>query len=99
MENLQRAGDKAAVLGDSKIAAACFVRLGQLKDEESPGSGFPWHHRAYNLDPMNLDAVLLFARGLFARHALRECIDLLHPTATALHHTPNPHQLHSRPTT
>src|SRR5260370_28815474 len=63
MENLQRAGDKAAVLGDSKIAAACFVRLGQLKDEESPGSGFPWHDRAYNLDPMNLDAVLLFARG------------------------------------
>src|SRR5215831_3741025 len=72
MENLQRAGDKAAVLGDSKIAAACFVRLGQLKDDESPGSGFPWHDRAYNLDPMNLDAVLLFARGLFARNAVRE---------------------------
>src|SRR5260370_22395225 len=96
MERLQRAGDKAAVLGDSKIAAACFVRLGQLKDEESHGSGFPWHDGAYSLDPMNLDAVLLFARGLFARNALRECIDVLHPTVTVLQHTPELRELYAR---
>src|SRR5215469_12435885 len=96
MENLQRAGDKAAVLGDSKTAAACFVRLGQLKDDESPGSGFPWHDRAYNLDPMNLDAVLLFARGLFARNAVRECIDVLQPTVTVLESTPELRELYAR---
>src|SRR5262252_8054379 len=96
MENLQRAGDKAAVLGDSKTAAACFVRLGQLKDDESPGSGFPWHDRAYNLDHMNLDAVLLFARGLFARNAVRECIDVLQPTVTVLESTPELRELYAR---
>ena len=96
MENLQRAGDKAAVLGDSKTAAACFVRLGQLKDDESPGSGFPWHDRAYHLDPMNLDAVLLFARGLFARNAVRECIDVLQPTVTVLESTPELRELYAR---
>jgi diguanylate cyclase (GGDEF)-like protein len=96
MENLQRAGDKAAVLGDSKTAAACFVRLGQLKDDESPGSGFPWHDRAYNLDPMNLDAVLLFARGLFARNAVQECIDVLQPTVTVLESTPELRELYAR---
>src|SRR5215472_15720922 len=96
MENLQRAGDKAAVLGDSKTAAACFVQLGKLKDDESPGSGFPWHDRAYNLDPMNLDAVLLFARGLFARNAVRECIDVLQPTVTVLESTPELRELYAR---
>lgn len=96
MENLQRAGDKAAVLGDGKVAAACFVRLGQLKDDESPGSGFPWHDRAYNLDPMNLDAVLLFARGLFARNSLPECIDVLQPTVTVLQSTQELRELYAR---
>src|SRR5262245_26462347 len=53
MENLQRAGDKAALMGEGKVAAAYFVSLGQLKDEDSPGSGFAWYDRAYNMDPMN----------------------------------------------
>src|SRR5260370_27858392 len=45
---------------------------------------------------MNLDAVLLFARGLFARNALRECIDVLHPTVTVLQHTPELRELYAR---
>jgi diguanylate cyclase (GGDEF)-like protein len=93
MENLQRAGDKAALLGESKVAAASFVRLGQLKDEESPGSGFPWHERAYNLDPVNLQAVYLYARGLFSRNALPECIDVLQPAVTVLQSTPEVREL------
>jgi diguanylate cyclase (GGDEF)-like protein len=96
MENLQRAGDKAAVLGEGKVAASCFVRLGQLKDEESPGSGFPWHDRAYNLDPMNLDAVLLYARGLFSRNSLRECIDVLQPAVIVLQSSPEVRELYAQ---
>jgi diguanylate cyclase (GGDEF)-like protein len=93
MENFQRAGDKAALLGESKVAASSFVRLGQLKDEESPGSGFPWHERAYNLDPVNLQAVYLYARGLFSRNALPECIDVLQPAVTVLQSTPEVREL------
>ena len=96
MENLQRAGDKAAVLGEGKIAAMCFVRLGQLKDEESPGAGFPWHDRAYNLDPMNLDAVLLYARGLFSRNSLPQCINVLQPAVTVLQSSPEIRELYAR---
>jgi len=93
MENLQRAGDKAALLGEGKVAAASFVRLGELKDEELPGSGFPWHERAYNLDPMNLQAVFLYARGLFSRNSLPECIDVLQPAVTVLQSTPEVREL------
>src|SRR5215472_9384495 len=95
MENLQRAGDKAALLGESKLAASSFVRLGELKDEESPGSGFPWHERAYNLDPMNLRAVYLHARGLFSRNSLPECIDVLQPAVTVLESTPDVRELYA----
>jgi len=93
MENLQRAGDKAALLGEGKVAAASFVRLGQLKDEELPGSGFPWHERAYNLDPMNLQAVYLYARGLFSRNSVPECIEVLQPAVTVLQSTPEVREL------
>src|SRR5262249_45703559 len=95
MENLQRAGDKAALLGEGNVAAACFVRLGQLKDEESPNSGFPWYDRAYNLDPLNLEAVLQYARGLFSRGALAECIDVLHPAVTVLKSTHEVRELYA----
>ncbi|HKF21291.1 MAG TPA: diguanylate cyclase [Candidatus Angelobacter sp.] len=95
MENLQRAGDKAALLGEGSVAANCFVRLGQLKDEESPNSGFPWYDRAYNLDPLNLEAVLQYARGLFSRSALPECIDVLHPAVTVLKSTHEVRELYA----
>ncbi len=95
MENLERAGETAALLGDSKVAVANFVRLGHMKDEESPGSGFPWYERAYNLDPMNLQAMYLYARGLFSRNALPECIDVLKPAVTVLQSTPEVRELYA----
>ena len=67
-ENHQRTGEKAALMGEGKVAAASFVQLGTLKDESSPGAGFQWFERAYNLDPMNPRAVLQYGRGLFSRN-------------------------------
>ena len=58
-----------------------------LKDETSPGSGFQWHERAYSLDPMNLQAVYLYSRGLFAGNHLQECIDVLTPVVTRFQST------------
>lgn len=94
-ENNQRAGEKAALMGEGRTAAINFVQLGLLKDEASPGSGFPWYERAYSLDPMNLKAVFLYSRGLFSRNQLPECIDVLTPVVTRFQSTPEVRELYA----
>jgi len=95
MENLERAGEKASLLGEGSLAAGYFVQHGKLKDEESPGSGFGWHERSYRLDPNNLQAVFLYARGLFSRNSLAECIDVLQPAVTVLKSTSELRELYA----
>ena len=94
--NLQRAGERAASLGESKTAAANFLKLGLLQEENSPGSGFEWFGRAYNHDPVDLDAIFLFARGLFSRNAVDECIAVLDRAVTNLESTPEMRELYAR---
>ncbi|HEX7288174.1 MAG TPA: tetratricopeptide repeat protein [Candidatus Angelobacter sp.] len=94
-ENYQRTGEKAALLGDGKLASLNFLQLGLLRDESSPGSGFQWYERAYNLDPINLQAVFLYTRGLFARNHLPECIDVLTPIVTRYQSTPEIRELYA----
>ena len=95
-ESLERAGQKAAGLGQGAIAAECFVQLGKLLDEELPGSGFAWYERAYQLDPNNRDAVLLYARGLFSTNSLAKCIDVLKPAIAVLKNAPEVRELFAR---
>lgn len=94
-ENYQRAGEKAALMGEGHVAAANFVQVGQLRDEASPGSGFQWYERAYNLDPMNLKAVFQYSRGLFVKNQLPECIDVLTPVVTRFQSTPEVRELYA----
>ncbi|HKD13806.1 MAG TPA: tetratricopeptide repeat protein [Candidatus Angelobacter sp.] len=96
VENLQRAGEKAASLGQLQTAAANFVELGTLKEQGMPGSGYEWFEKAYNLDPDNLQAILLYARGLFAHAALPECIAVLERAVNTLESTAEMHDLYSR---
>src|SRR5215469_10664215 len=77
VENLQRAGEKAAGLGQLQPAASTFVELGTLKEQGMPGSGFEWFKKAYSLDPLNHQAALFYARGLFAHASVPECIAVL----------------------
>jgi diguanylate cyclase (GGDEF)-like protein len=77
IENLQLTAEKAAALGEGKIAATNFVQLGLLQDQEMPGSGFQSYERAYNFDPLNFQAIFLYARGLFAHNSVRECLTVL----------------------
>lgn len=93
-ENYQRAGEKAALLGEGRVASANFVQLGMITDETSPGSGFQWYERAYSLDPMNLQAVYLYSRGLFARNHLQECLDVLTPVITRFQSTTEVRELY-----
>jgi len=76
-DNLQIAGEKSAGLGQNQAAADNFVKLGILKEEASPGSGFEWFEKAYKHDPTNQQAILLYAQGLFSRTAVRQCINVL----------------------
>src|SRR5947209_278485 len=94
--NLQRAAEKAAKLGEGKTAAANFVKLGLLQEEASPGSGFEWFGKAYNHDPANLHAIFLFARGLFSRNAVDECIAVLDRAVTNLESTAELRELYAR---
>ena len=94
-ENYQRAGEKAALMGEGRVAAANFLQLGQVRDEASPGSGFQWYERAYSLDPMNLKAVFQYSRGLFAKNQLPECIDVLTPVVTRFQSTPEIRELYA----
>ncbi|HYL91942.1 MAG TPA: tetratricopeptide repeat protein, partial [Alphaproteobacteria bacterium] len=81
-KNLQRAAEKCAFLGESAAGALFFLQLGLIKEQDAPGSGFEWFEKAYGLDPANLQAVLLYARGLFAHNALTDCIAVLEPAAS-----------------
>ncbi|MGH9569688.1 MAG: tetratricopeptide repeat protein, partial [Candidatus Angelobacter sp.] len=94
-ENYQRTAEKAALLGEGRVAGENFVRLGMLKDEASPGDGFQWYERAYSLDPMNLQAVYLYTRGLFAHNQVPECIDVLTPVVTRFQSTPEVRELYA----
>lgn len=95
-ENLQRLGEKAASLGQSNLAAECFVRLGILKDETSPGSGFDWYDRAHYYDAFNLQGILLYTRGLFSRNSIPECIAVLEHAVSHLETTPEMRELYAR---
>jgi tetratricopeptide (TPR) repeat protein len=62
IENLQLTAEKAAALGEGKAAAANYVQLGLLQDQEAPGEGFESYERAYSFDPLNFQAIFLYGR-------------------------------------
>lgn len=93
--HLQRAAEKAAYLGEGENAAAYFLKLGTLEEQASPGFGFEWFGKAYNHDPANLEAILLYARGLFARNAVAECLVVLDRAVANLESTPEMRELYA----
>lgn len=96
VENLQRAGEKAAVLGQLQGAASNFVELGTLKEQGLPGSGFEWFEKAYSLDPNNHQAVLFHSRGLFSHARVPECIAVLERAVAHLETTTELRELYAR---
>ncbi|HEY6253067.1 MAG TPA: tetratricopeptide repeat protein, partial [Candidatus Angelobacter sp.] len=96
VENLQRAGEKAASLGQVQTAASNFVELGTLKEQALPGSGYEWFQKAYSLDPENHQAVLFHARGLFAHASVPECIAVLENAIAKLETTSELRELYAR---
>lgn len=93
-DNLQRLGEKAAGLGESRIAAESFVRLGILREGASPGTGFEWFDRAHYYDAFNVQAIVLYAKGLFSQKALPQCIAVLEHAVTHLETPPELRELY-----
>lgn len=94
--NLQRLAEKAAALGQSKVAAESFVQLGLLREESSAGSGFEWFDKAYYYDAFNLKAILFYARGLFAHNSIPQCIAVLEHAVSHFETTPEMRELLAR---
>ncbi len=65
-ENLRRAGELAAELGDHQDAATAFLRVGKLA-QRAGGDPVPWYKRAHALDPTSAAAVLAYGRALLAQ--------------------------------
>jgi diguanylate cyclase (GGDEF)-like protein len=95
IENLQLTAEKAASLDEGKTAAANFVQLGLLQDQEAPGSGFQSYERAYNFDPLNFQAIFLYGRGLFSRNAVKEALAVLEPVVTKIKGLPELRELYA----
>ncbi|HEV3036731.1 MAG TPA: tetratricopeptide repeat protein [Candidatus Angelobacter sp.] len=95
-KNLQRLAEKAAFLGEGETASLNFVLLGKAKDQESPGSGFEWFEKAYTYNPANLEAILLYARALFSRNAIPDCITVLDRAVSNLESTKEIRELYAR---
>ena len=71
------------------------MQLGLLRDEESPGTGFQWYARAYELDSMNFQAIYHFGRGLFSRNSVEECIGVLQEVVTHVTGLPELRELYA----
>jgi diguanylate cyclase (GGDEF)-like protein len=95
IENLQLTAEKAAALGEGKTAAANFVQLGLLQDQDAPGSGFQSYERAYNFDPMNFQAIFLYGRGLFSHNMVKECLAVLETVVTRVKGLPELRELYA----
>ena len=95
IENLQLTAEKAAALGEGKTAAANFVQLGLLQDQEAPGSGFQSYERAYHFDQLNFQAIYLYGRGLFSHNAVKECLAVLEPVVTRVKGLPELRELYA----
>jgi diguanylate cyclase (GGDEF)-like protein len=87
-ENLQRAAEKFALVGDKQTSALYYVQLGHARENEAPGGGFEAYEKAYNLDRQNLQAALLYASYFYANNALAECIAVLTPAVADPRSTP-----------
>ncbi len=95
IENLQLTAEKAAALSEGKTAAANFVQLGLLQDQEAPGSGFQSYERAYHFDQLNFQAIYLYGRGLFSHNAVKECLAVLEPVVTRVKGLPELRELYA----
>lgn len=77
--NNKRLGLHAEAMGDSKTAAACFLKMAELEPEATE----TWLERGYGLDKTNAPLVLAYGRALIKSGNAEKAIEILKQTGTA----------------
>jgi diguanylate cyclase (GGDEF)-like protein len=81
--NVLRLGELASQAGDTQIAAAAFLKLGQLA-ETAGGSGAQHLERAYSENPADLQIALAYGRSLLDQNQAGAAIFVLEPQLKAV---------------
>jgi diguanylate cyclase (GGDEF)-like protein len=81
--NVLRLGELASQAGDTQIAAAAFLKLGQLA-EAAGGSGAQHFERAYAENPADLQIALAYGRSLLDQNQAGAAIFVLEPHLQAV---------------
>jgi diguanylate cyclase (GGDEF)-like protein len=76
--NLQRVGELASELGNSKLAALSFQKIAQLAATEG-GDSAPWYERAYQEDASDQSIALAYGKSLLAQGQVGAAIFILEP--------------------
>ncbi len=77
-QNLVRVGELSAEVGDSKAAAAAFLKLAELT-EGAGGSAAQWFERAYSEDSSDVGIALAYGKNLLAQGQAGAAIFVLEP--------------------
>jgi diguanylate cyclase (GGDEF)-like protein len=81
-QNLVRLGELSAEVGDSKGAAAAFLKLAELT-EGAGGSAAQWFERAYSEDSSDSGIALAYGKNLLAQGQAGAAIFVLEPHVSA----------------
>lgn len=79
--NYLREAELAAEVGDNKVAAAGFLKVGESQ-AMSGGDSAKWYERAYQLDPQSADAALQYTWALLSAGRAEEAATVVAPFAT-----------------
>src|SRR5881409_2050032 len=77
-QNYVRLGELSAEVGDSKAAAAAFLKLAELT-EAAGGSAAQWFERAYSEDSSDSSIALAYGKNLLAQSQAGAAIFVLEP--------------------
>jgi diguanylate cyclase (GGDEF)-like protein len=95
VDHLTKEGELAAELGESKVAAAAFLQVGDL-EAKAGNQGDSWYARAYALDGSNQEAALAHGRALTAQGKPEAAIPVLEPLATFAESQPQFREAYAR---
>lgn len=76
--NLQRVGELASELGNSKLAASSFQKIAQLAATEG-GDSATWYERAYQEDASDQSIALAYGKSLLTQGQVGAAIFILEP--------------------
>jgi diguanylate cyclase (GGDEF)-like protein len=76
--NYMRIADLASELGNSKIAAAAFLKVAQLAQVEE-GDAAPWYEKAYQEDSSDPAIVVAYGKSLLTQGQVGAAIFILEP--------------------